>query len=289
MSGKFEDSLITPTETMVTYTSYLKVNELLALQTSLSSPPEHDEMLFIIIHQTYELWFKQILHELDLAEKDLDTDNAFGALKTLKRITVIQNILTQQVSVLETMTPNDFNLFRSRLNPASGFQSHQFRSLEFRMGLKDTAYLKFYATQPDSLREIEISLSRPSFNDHLMGFLARRGYEIPQDVLSRDVTREWTRSDGVENVYTSIYENHAKHLEIYVLLEALCDLDQQFTLWRYRHVAMVERMIGSRMGTGGSSGVKYLASTLGKRFFPELWSLRGRLGSNLTYGQQSPK
>ena len=135
MSGKIEDGLIKPTGTMVTYSSYLKVHDLLSLQNVLSTPPEHDEMLFIIIHQTYELWFKQLLHELTLAESDLGADNSFGALKTLKRMTAIQNILTQQVSILETMTPNDFNLFRSRLNPASGFQSHQFRALEFRMGL----------------------------------------------------------------------------------------------------------------------------------------------------------
>jgi tryptophan 2,3-dioxygenase len=285
MSKYLEEGIIAPKGTMVTYGSYLKVHELLSLQQPLSSPPEHDEMLFIVIHQTYELWFKQILHELDLAEKDLDHDNPFGALKTLKRITTIQNILTQQVSILETMTPNDFNLFRSRLNPASGFQSHQFRALEFRMGLKDPSYLKFYQTAPESLKAIEQAMAKPSFNDHLMGFLARRGYEVPQEVLSRDVTKEWTPSQALEDIFTRIYENHTQHFDIYFLLEALCDLDQQFTLWRYRHVAMVERMIGARIGTGGSSGVKYLSATLSKRFFPELWSLRGRLGSTTPYGK----
>jgi tryptophan 2,3-dioxygenase len=285
MAGHLEQGLIAPEGAMVTYGSYLKVKELLDLQKPLSSPPEHDEMLFIIIHQSYELWFKQILHELDLAEKDLDADNPFGALKTLKRITTIQNILTQQVSILETMTPNDFNLFRSRLNPASGFQSHQFRVLEFRMGLKDAAYLKFFKTAPESLQAIEAAMAKPSFSDHLMGYLARRGYKVPHEVLSRDVTKEWAPSEAVEGLYLSVYENHAKHQDTYIMLEALCDLDQQFTLWRYRHVAMVERMIGSRIGTGGSSGVKYLSSTLSKRFFPELWSLRGRLGSGATYGQ----
>ncbi len=285
MSGKIEDGLIKPTGTMVTYSSYLKVHDLLSLQNVLSTPPEHDEMLFIIIHQTYELWFKQLLHELTLAESDLGADNSFGALKTLKRMTAIQNILTQQVSILETMTPNDFNLFRSRLNPASGFQSHQFRALEFRMGLKDSAYLNFFVTQPESLQVLQAARARPCFNDHLMGYFARQGYKIPQDVLSRDVTMEWTRSEAVEEIFTTIYENHQSHLTTYMLLEALCDLDQQFTLWRYRHVAMVERMIGSRVGTGGSSGVKYLATTLGKRFFPELWSLRGRLGASAVYGQ----
>ena len=285
MSSKLEDGIIAPQGSMVTYSSYLKIPELLSLQVPLSRPEEHDETLFIIIHQTYELWFKQILHELDLAEKDLDGDNPFGALKTLKRISTIQNILTQQVSILETMTPNDFNLFRSRLNPASGFQSHQFRVLEFRMGLKDHGYLKFFKTNPEAIKAMEHALNRPAFQDHLLGFLARRSYKIPGRLLSRDVSLEWTPSAELEDVFKDIYENHSNHFEAYTLLEALCDLDQQFTLWRYRHVAMVERMIGSRVGTGGSSGVKYLASTLSKRFFPELWTLRGRLGGGQTYGQ----
>ncbi len=285
MSSYLEEGMITPQSGMVSYSSYLKVNELLSLQKPLSSPVEHDEMLFIIIHQAYELWFKQILHELNLAENDLQKGNAFAALKTLKRITTIQNILTQQVSILETMTPNDFNLFRSRLNPASGFQSHQFRVLEFRMGLKDRVYLKFFQTMPDGKLAMEKALAAPCFYDHLVGFLARKGYNIPAEILSRDVTEEWKPSQEIEDVFTTIYQNHAAHYEAYTLLEALCDLDQQFTLWRYRHVAMVERMIGSRIGTGGSSGVKYLASTLQKRFFPEIWSLRGRLGSEIPYGK----
>ena len=287
MTNKLEDSIVAPEGAMVTYSSYLKIKELVSLQEPLSNPAEHDEMLFIIIHQTYELWFKQILHEIDLAQRDLDHDNPFGALKTLKRITSIQHILTDQVGILETMTPNDFNRFRSRLNPASGFQSHQFRVLEFRMGLKDHTFLKFFKTQPEALKAMEIAIAKPSFNDHLMGFLARRGFKIPAEILSRDVTKEWAPSESLELMFTEIYEHHEKNYEAYILLEALCDLDQQFTLWRYRHVAMVERMIGSRMGTGGSSGVKYLSSTLSKRFFPELWSLRGRLGSATVYGQPS--
>jgi tryptophan 2,3-dioxygenase len=284
MSSHIEESILTPHGTMVTYGSYLKVNELLELQQPLSDPPEHDEILFIIIHQTYELWFKQILHELDRAEADLDGNNPFGALKTLKRVTAIQSVLTEQVSILETMTPNDFNRFRSRLNPASGFQSHQFRVLEFRMGLKDPAYLKFFKSYPSHLGEIEKARLKPCFSDHLVGFLARRGYKIPESTLSRDVSLEWQASQGLEDVYKSIYEDHTRHYEAYILLESLCDLDQQFTLWRYRHIAMVERMIGSRIGTGGSSGVKYLSTTLQKRFFPELWSLRGKIGESVGYG-----
>jgi len=182
------------------------------------------------------------------------------------------------------MTPNDFNRFRSRLNPASGFQSHQFRVLEFRMGLKDPAYLKFFKAYPKPLEAIEIARLKPCFSDHLMGFLARRNYPIPAAILSREITSEWQPSEALEDVFRSIYENHTHHYESYILLEALCDLDQQFTLWRYRHVAMVERMIGSRIGTGGSSGVKYLSATLQKRFFPELWTLRGKIGGAGAYG-----
>jgi tryptophan 2,3-dioxygenase len=289
MSKKIEDGMIAPEGSMVTYSSYLKIPELLTLQEPLSNPKEHDETLFIIIHQIYELWFKQILHELDRAELELDSDKPFAALKTLKRISTIQNVLTHQVSILETMTPNDFNLFRAKLNPASGFQSHQFRVLEFRMGLKDHGYLKFFKTNPAAAKAMEEALRRPAFQDHLMSFLARHSYKIPSDVLSRDISSEWTPSQALEDIFKEVYEHHEAHFETYTLLEALCDLDQQFTLWRYRHVAMVERMIGSRTGTGGSSGVKYLASTLSKRFFPELWSLRGRLGLGLTYGHSQNK
>ena len=282
---KIEPGVIVPEGSMVSYSSYLKVNELLALQTRLSEPPEHDEMLFIVIHQVYELWFKQILHELNLAESELNRDSGFGALKTLKRITSIMSLLTDQVGVLESMTPNNFNSFRSRLNPASGFQSWQFRLVEFRMGLKDSSYQKFYRSLPDATRVIEEAKHLPSFYDHVLRFLARKGYAVPQDVLSRDVSEYYAPSSGVENVFLGIYQNHVDHYEAYVMLESLVDFDQQFTLWRYRHVAMVERMIGARTGTGGSSGVKYLSSTLSKKFFPELWSLRSLLGSS-DYGQK---
>lgn len=273
-----EQGIIKPNASMVSYGSYLKVNELLSLQHRISEPPEHDEMLFIVIHQVYELWFKQILHEMDLAEADLVSDNPFGAMKTLKRITTIQKTLTDQVSILETMTPNDFNRFRERLNPASGFQSWQFRLVEYRMGLKDELFLKFFNNQPIAVAAMLAARENPSFYDHILRFLARRGYKIPTAVLERDVTQYYSANAEVENVFVEIYENSAKQYDIYVMLEALMDLDQQFTLWRYRHVAMVERMIGTRTGTGGSSGVKYLSSTLPKRFFPELWGLRSRLG-----------
>lgn len=282
--SRLEPGIVAPDTSMVSYSSYLKVQELLSLQERLSEPAEHDEMLFIIIHQVYELWFKQILHEMDLAESDLDHDKPFAALKTLKRITVIQSILTDQVSVLETMTPNDFNRFRERLNPASGFQSWQFRLVEYRMGLKDGAFLRFYKAQPNAITAMEAARDKPSFYDHVLKYLARKGFAIPKEVLNRDVSLYYEANEGVTDALADIYRNNEKHYDTYVMLEALMDLDQQFTLWRYRHVAMVERMIGNRVGTGGSSGTKYLSSTLTKRFFPELWDLRSKLG-DFGYGQ----
>ncbi len=282
-NSQIESATIKPTDKMVTYGSYLKVNELLSLQERLSEPAEHDEMLFIIVHQVYELWFKQILHEIDLAEADLTANNPFGALKTLKRITTIQRILTDQVSILETMTPNDFNRFRERLNPASGFQSWQFRLVEYRMGLKDDGFLKFFQPQPNAVSAMTNAKNEPSFYDHVVRYLARRGYDIPKEVLNRDVSKYYEPSEALESVFVQVYEKSAEHSDIYLMLEALVDLDQQFSLWRYRHVAMVERMIGNRIGTGGSSGVKYLSATLTKRFFPELWSVRSRLGGG-NYG-----
>lgn len=282
-STLIESSIIQPDASMVTYSSYLKVRELLELQHRLSEPAEHDEMLFIIIHQVYELWFKQILHEMDLAESALNEPNLFAALKTLKRITTIQRVLTEQVSILETMTPSDFNRFRERLNPASGFQSWQFRLVEYRMGLKDGAFLKFYKGNPGAVAMMEAAKEKPSFYDHVLRFMATKGIAIPKSVLERDVSQFYEPDAGVEAVFAEIYRNHQQNYDIYILLEALVDLDQQFTLWRFRHVAMVERMIGNRIGTGGSSGVKYLTATLSKRFFPELWNLRSQLGG--AYGQ----
>ena len=282
--SKIEPGIIVPDSKMVSYASYLKVNELIGLQERLSEPAEHDEMLFIIIHQVYELWFKQILHEMDLAERDLLANKHFAALKTLKRITAIQNVLTQQVSILETMTPNDFNLFRARLNPASGFQSWQFRLVEYRMGLKDEVFLRFFKAQPEAVAAMERARNAPSFYDQVLRCLARKGIAIPKSVLERDVSQMYEANAGVEEALTKIYEQPEANYDLYIMLEALMDLDQQFTLWRYRHVAMVERMIGNRIGTGGSSGVKYLSSTLSKRFFPEIWSLRSRLGGGTAYG-----
>lgn len=274
------ERLIEPEAKSVTYGSYLKVNELLDLQRPLSSPPEQDELLFIQIHQVYELWFKQILHEVAFAERSLKEDKVMPFIRTMRRISTIQSVLTHQVDILETMTPVDFNRFRELLNPASGFQSYQFRELEFRLGAKEGAYLKFHKHDAMASERLDKAIASPSLYDLFLRHLARRGFSVPESVIQRDVTQPYVSSPEVREVVLSIYRDAEKYYDLYLALEALIDLDEGILLWRQRHVAMVERMIGSRKGTGGSSGVKYLSKTLEKRFFPEIWESRDWLGAS---------
>lgn len=274
------ESLIEPEKKSVTYGSYLKVNELLSLQTPLSCPPEQDELLFIQIHQVYELWFKQILHEVSYAQRALDQDRVMAFIRTMRRVSAIQSVLTHQVDILETMTPVDFNRFRDLLNPASGFQSCQFRELEFRLGAKDLAYLKFHRHDASAMARLENALREPTLYDAFLGLLARRGFQVPEVLLSRDVSHPHESSPEVRNIILRIYRESESYYDLYLALEALIDLDEGVLLWRQRHVAMVERMIGSRKGTGGSSGAKYLSKTLEKRFFPEIWEARDWLGAS---------
>jgi tryptophan 2,3-dioxygenase len=269
-----------PDRHSVTYGSYLKVHELLSLQQPLSQPAQHDEMLFIVIHQVYELWFKQLLHEIDKAEQAIDADQVLVFQRIAKRMGAIQQVLTHQVDVLETMTPVDFNTFRERLNPASGFQSHQFRVFECRLGCKDEVYLKFHATDPRALTALEKALAAPSLYDRILGMLARRGLPVPPQILARDVRKPYEPSEGVREAILKIYKESDRYYDLYSTMESLMDLDEGLLLWRYRHIAMVERMIGSRKGTGGSSGVRYLSGTLTKRFFPEIWEVRSFLGDS---------
>lgn len=262
----------------LTYNSYLKIHELISLQQEESDPKQHDEMLFIIIHQAYELWFKQILHELDFVEKDIAAGDIFSVLKTLKRIHVIQGVLIHQVDILETMSPTDFAKFREVLNPASGFQSHQFRLFEYRCGLKNDMYLKFHEHEEATHAELKATLAKPSLYDLVLKLLAEKGYGIPKDVLERDVTQPYQSNEAIVDIVQTIYENPKEHGEFYSLFENMIELDEKVQLWRSRHVKMVERMIGMKMGTGGSSGAEYLRSTLPKQFFPELWDVRNRIG-----------
>jgi tryptophan 2,3-dioxygenase len=249
----------------LSYGSYLKIDELLRLQRPLSDPPHHDEILFIIIHQVYELWFKQLLHELDAVSQAMDRDDLLRVTKHFRRIHAIQRLLEEQVDILETMTPQEFNQFRDNLNPASGFQSVQFREIEFLCGLRRTDVLQYLELDATGRARLERRLREPSLYDRLKALLQRRGYETG------------THDDLVET-FRRIYSDEAGHYDLYVLLEELIEFDERFLLWRGRHVRMVERMIGHKQGTGGSAGVEYLARTLGYKLFPELWDVRTLLG-----------
>ncbi len=249
----------------LSYGSYLKLDELLGLQRPLSEPPHHDEMLFIVIHQVYELWFKQLLHELDGAAAALDRDDLLRAAKQFRRIHAIQRLLEQQVDILETMTPQEFNQFRDHLNPASGFQSVQFRELEFACGLRRTDVLQWVELDDEQRARLERRRTEPSLYDRVKRLLRRRGFAVDS-------------SEALVESYRQIYSDEAAHYDLYLLLEDLIEFDERFLLWRGRHVRMVERMIGQKRGTGGSLGAKYLESTLAHRFFPELWTVRTYLG-----------
>jgi tryptophan 2,3-dioxygenase len=250
----------------LTYGSYLHVDELLALQVPQSDPPHHDELLFIIIHQVYELWFRQLLHEIEAAMRNLGANDLLKVSKNFRRIHAIQRLLEHQVDVLETMTPQEFNQFREQLNPASGFQSAQFREMEFLCGAQRTGYLKFLEPTSAERLRLERRLSEPTLPDALRGLLAARGFAA-------------ATSDELLQTYKTIYENEAGHYDLYLLLEDCIEFDERFLLWRTRHVRMVERMIGMKPGTGGSLGARYLQTTLEKRFFPELWDVRTLLGT----------
>jgi tryptophan 2,3-dioxygenase len=266
--------IVEPDKNTLTYEKYLKISELLDLQKTLAVPAEHDEMLFIIIHQAYELWFKQLIHEANQCCASLDQGHLMRVLHVLKRMSTIQKVLVHQIDILETMPPDDFSRFRNLLNPASGFQSCQFRTVEFMLGAKDPRYLRFFEHDPALKAKLEAAIAAPTLYDHFFKMLASRGYDVPREALERDVTQGYKRFPGVVNLYHEIYTNPYEHGDVYFLLETLLDVDENFLVWRQRHVNMVERVIGSKMGTGGSSGADYLRSTLSKRFFPEIWEVR---------------
>jgi len=255
-----------------TYGSYLKVDELLALQQPRSD--EHDEILFIIIHQVYELWFREVLHELDRVVRLLDSaDREAGARAqhSLKRVLTILKVLVAQVDILETMTPLEFLTFRDRLAAASGFQSDQFRQVEFMLGLKSRAAITRFDEGTRARIGLEARWAAPTIWDAFLHYLKREGYEVPEDQLTRDVTAPIEPSPGVQEVLVRIYRTDPRNSE---LCERLVDLDEGIQEWRYRHIKMVERTIGRKPGTGGSSGAEYLKSTLSRPAFPDLWEIR---------------
>lgn len=267
-----------PNVQSVTYGKYLKVHDLLSLQEELSEPKAHDELLFITIHQTYELWFKQILHEIDGMEAFLQANNLSAMMKGLQRVNRIMRVLVSQVEILESMTPNEFNRFRGHLSPASGFQSFQFRILEFRLGMKNYAHLKFFEHEPEAHAALAKAMDLPTLYDHWLHYLSRKGLPIPKEVLERDVTVPYEAQLEITKLFATFYQDSDNHFELYLASEALYDFDELLIQWRFRHVQMVQRMIGNMGGTGGSLGARYLQSTLSKSAFPELWDLRNHLG-----------
>jgi tryptophan 2,3-dioxygenase len=258
----------------ITYGSYLAVDELLSLQRPRSEGPEHDEMLFIVIHQVYELWFKQLLHEVDHVMALLDAGEPHRAQHSLKRILTILKVLVAQLDILETMTPLEFQSFRSRLEAASGFQSDQFRQLEFVLGNKSQAAINRFAAGTRARKALEARYGTPTLWDAFLKYLSRGGYAIPPAQLSRDVTARIEPSPELQATLIDLYRKDPKHAE---MCERLVDLDEGLQEWRYRHVKMVQRTIGAKMGTGGSSGAQYLATTLMTPIFPDLWEIRSRL------------
>jgi tryptophan 2,3-dioxygenase len=267
----------------VTYISYLKIDELLALQQPLSDGPEHDELLFITIHQVYELWFKQVLHEVAALQVTLQEGNSHRSMALLGRIRTIMKTCVSQLDILETMTPLQFNSFRERLSSASGFQSAQFRELEAVLGRRDQAGAKADAKSGMGMAEhllagspararVEAAMTRMSLWDSALHYFNSRK-AIPKELLSRDVTEAWEPHEGLQDI---LIELHREDPEASMIGEALVDLDEGLQEWRYRHVKMVERTIGHKIGSGGSSGAGYLASTLFNPVFPDLWAIRSR-------------
>jgi tryptophan 2,3-dioxygenase len=258
----------------VTYESYLRIDALLALQQPRSDGPEHDELLFIVIHQVYELWFKEVLHEFDRVVQLLTGDDSPRTQHTLKRILTILKVMVAQLDILETMTPLEFLSFRERLAAASGFQSDQFRQIEFVLGVKNERAIGRFPDGSRARLALETRYRQPTLWDAFLHYLAREGYAISPVHLDRDVTAPIAPDGAVQAVLVSVYRNDPKNAE---LCERLVDLDEGFQEWRYRHVKMVERTIGARPGTGGSSGADYLRTTLGQNLFPDLWEIRAAL------------
>ncbi|MCH9651030.1 MAG: tryptophan 2,3-dioxygenase [Deltaproteobacteria bacterium] len=255
----------------LTYGKYLEIDQLLALQKPRSPEPEHDEMLFIIIHQVYELWFKEILHELAWLQRSLGAQDTPAALATLHRILTVLKTLVAQIDVLETMTPVSFLSFRSRIESASGFQSLQFRQVEFVLGHRQLGMLKHLPEGSPERKRLEALAEGPSVWDSFLSYLSVQGHPIPQEILDRDFKQPHETSEEVQAVLVDIYRTEPW---IRQLCERMVDLDEGLQEWRYRHVKMVERTIGTKQGTGGSAGAAYLKKTLFQPLFPDLWEIR---------------
>jgi tryptophan 2,3-dioxygenase len=258
----------------LTYGSYLRIPELLALQTPVSDGPEHDEMLFIVIHQVYELWFKQQRHEVARVQQLLARGETPEAMSTLRRMLTILKTMVAQIDVLETMTPVQFLSFRKFLENSSGFQSWQFRAFEFALSKKSPRFTAMFADGTDERRQLDALYAAPTLWDAFARLLHARGFAVPTSVLNRDVTQPVAADSGMQALLLTVYRGHA---DLRALSELLVDLDEGIQEWRYRHVKMVERKIGFKPGTGGSRGADYLRTTLFTPLFPDLWAIRSEL------------
>src|SRR5437870_3236418 len=263
----------------LSYNKYLRVRELIELQSCLSSPAQHDELLFITVHQAYELWFKQILHEIDAAIALMEKDRPVEAALALRRIVEIEKLLIAQIHILETMRPINFLGFRDELNPASGFQSMQFREIEFSSGLKDERILREFAADDFARKRLEARRNAPSLSEAYFALLRERGFDAPSSDAPTDGRERRSYESKRTRAIVEILTHPEKLYKEYQLTEALLEHDEYFSLWRSHHIKMVERMVGAKRGTGGSEGVGYLRTTLDKKFFPEIWEARTYLSS----------
>ncbi len=261
------------------YGSYLRLDELLGAQQPASSPAHHDELLFIIQHQTSELWLKLMIHELRSAAERFAADDPATALKRLARVKHIQETMTHQWSVLATLTPSEYSEFRGSLGTSSGFQSYQYRVLEFLLGNKNAGLLQVFDKQPEARAAVAEALAAPSLYDEFLRWAARRGLPVPAEVLERDVTQAYALNDELIDVFARVYEHNDELWDVYEACEELVDLEDNFQLWRFRHLRTVQRTIGMGTGTGGSSGVKFLERALSITFFPELFEVRTRIAA----------
>lgn len=266
------------------YNSYLKVPELLDLQTLLSKPAHHDEMFFIIIHQAAELWFKLMRHETAALIEDLRAGSVSHALKKFRRLVGVMDLMVKQINLLNTLTPVEFAGFRDHLRPASGFQSIQFRVIEFAYGIRESFFLKFFEKEPAKKAELEAVMQVPTVYDEFVRALSNAGFKVPRELLQRDVSQPWSESPELIATIKGIYEKPDDNYHWVLLFETMLDFDEKFAVWRSVHMLMVARTIGMKTtGTGGSAGYKFLASRAEYKFFPELWSVRMEVGAG--YGK----